>query len=116
TPDPEALEAAFMSAAERYRIDYTSRVAYNNWRVQLPTGVTDVQIRAVDPGFGTMHRVQLLEGSWFTKRDTTRYAPALIINEAMWRQLGSPSLASHPTVGLPGDRPTTGVVIGVTPS
>src|SRR5690606_40865625 len=116
SPDPQALDSAFAAAAERYQIQYTSRMAYNNWRVQLPGGVTDVQIQAVDPDYGTMHRVQLAHGSWFTDRDELRLAPAVVINEAMWKQLGSPPLATHPTIPLPGDRPATGVVIGVTPS
>jgi putative ABC transport system permease protein len=116
SPDPQVLDSAFAAATERYQIQYTSRMAYNNWQVQLPGGVTDVQIQAVDPDYGTMHRVQLAHGSWFTDRDELRLAPAVVINEAMWKQLGSPPLATHPTIPLPGDRPATGVVIGVTPS
>ncbi len=116
SPDPIALQDAFLAATERYQITYTSRMAYNNWRVQLPTGVTDVQIQAVDPAYGTMHRVQLAQGSWFTERDRQRLAPAVIVNEFMWKSLGSPPLSSHPTIALPGSIPATGVIIGVTPS
>lgn len=116
SPDPDAVQAAFEAATERYKIGYTSRLAYNNWLVQLPDGVSDVQIQAVDPDYGTMHRVQLAHGSWFTDRDVDRLAPAVIINEAMWKRLGSPVLATHPTIPLPGENPATGVVIGVTPS
>lgn len=115
-PDPDAMNAAFAGATERYRIDYTSRLAYNSWQVQLPDGVSEVQVQAVDPDYGPMHRVQLVEGSWFTDRDVLRLAPAVIINEAMWMRLGSPPLATHPTIPLPGTHPATGVVIGVTPS
>src|SRR5690606_17802321 len=35
-PDPDAVQAAFQAATERYRIDHTSRLAHNNWLVQLP--------------------------------------------------------------------------------
>jgi putative ABC transport system permease protein len=115
-PDAEAVDAAFHGATERYKIDFTSRMAYNNWRVQLPDGVSDVQIQAVDPDYGAMHRVQLSQGRWFTDRDVLRLAPAVIINEAMWKRLGSPALATHPTIELPGEHPATGVIIGVTPS
>lgn len=115
-PDADALEAAFTAAAERYRIEYTSRVGRTQWFVQLPFGVTGVDVTAVDPAYGPMHRVQMLEGAWFTERDTRRLAPAVVINEWMWQQLGSPPLASHPTIPLPGDNPATGVIIGVTPS
>jgi putative ABC transport system permease protein len=60
--------------------------------------------------------VQLAQGTWFTDRDVQRLAPAVVINEAMWKRLGSPPLHTHPTIPLPGDTPATGVVIGVTPS
>lgn len=115
-PDPAELEEAFEAATERYGIDFTSRMAYNNWLIQFPDGVSDVQIQAVDPDYGIMHRVQLAQGSWFTDRDVQRLAPAVIINEYMWQRLGSPPLDSHPTIALPGERPATGVVIGITPS
>ena len=116
SPEPDAVHAAFEAATERYRIDFTSRMAHNSWLVQLPDGVSDVQIQAVDPDYGPMHRVQLAHGSWFTDGDVNRLAPAVVINEAMWKRLGSPALASHPTIPLPGATPATGVVIGVTPS
>lgn len=115
-PEPDALQAAFAAATERYRIDYTSRVGHGNWRVQLPDGVSDVQIQAVDPAYGPMHRVQLEHGRWFSERDVYRLAPAVVVNEAMWKRLGSPPLATHPTIMLPGERPATAVVVGVTPS
>jgi putative ABC transport system permease protein len=116
TPDLADLDAAFTGAMERYRIDYASRVANNSWRIQFPNGVTDVNIMAVDADYGTMHRVQLAQGSWFTDRDAQRLAPAVIVNEFMWRQLGSPPLDTHPTIALPGAMPATGVIIAVTPS
>lgn len=115
-PDLADLDAAFAGAMERYRIDYSSRVANNSWRIQFPNGVTDVNIMAVDADYGTMHRVQLAQGSWFTDRDAQRLAPAVIVNEFMWRQLGSPPLDTHPTIALPGAIPATGVIIAVTPS
>ena len=39
---------------------------------------------------------------WFTDADDQRLAPAVIVNEGFWQQLGSPPLATHPTITLPG--------------
>lgn len=115
-PELADLDAAFAGAMDRYRIDYSSRVANNSWRIQFPDGVADVNITAVDADYGTMHRVQLAQGSWFTDRDAQRLAPAVIVNEFMWKRLGSPPLETHPTIALPGAVPATGVIIAVTPS
>jgi putative ABC transport system permease protein len=63
-----------------------------------------------------MHRVVLEEGRWFTEADNDRLAPAIIVNEYFWKQLGSPDLATHPTVVLLGEDDVTAVIVGVTPS
>jgi putative ABC transport system permease protein len=115
--DIDALDTAYHDVVDRYSITYSSRTAYLNARVQLPgAGVVDVQGQAIDASFGTMHRVKLLEGRWFAEADNDRLAPAVIINEYYWKQLGSPDLASHPTTVLLGENDVTAVIIGVTPS
>jgi putative ABC transport system permease protein len=40
----------------------------------------------------------------------------VIVNEYFWKLLGSPALASHPTITLPGRDPTVAVITAVTPS
>ena len=115
--DVAAVNAAFEETAQRYAITYSSRNASLNPSVQLPgAGVIFFQGQAVDPSYGTMHRVRLLAGRWFSEEDNDRLAPAIIINEYFWKQLGSPDLATHPSVVLLGDHDVTAVVIGVTPS
>lgn len=116
SPDPEALDAAYTAAMERYGISYWSRNTNNGWMVQFPDGVSDVSVMVVDPDFGTMHRVLLKDGRWFTDRDTRRLAPAVIVNDWMWKRLGSPPLDSHPTITVPGVVPMVGVIVGVTPT
>ncbi|MGN6501305.1 MAG: ABC transporter permease [Pseudolysinimonas sp.] len=116
TPDPATLDAAFESTMERYKIRYHSRNAYTNLSIQFPDGVRDVQAQVVDQQFGVMHRIRLAQGEWFTAADEERFAPALIVNEVFWKLLGSPALASHPTVTIPGAQPTTAVITAVTPS
>ncbi|CAN5263285.1 ABC transporter permease [soil metagenome] len=114
--DAKKLDAAFDTAMDRYVIDYRSRNTYGNMSIQFPDGVRDVQLQAVDVPFGTMHRIRVKDGSWFSPSDEDRLAPAIIVNEAFWNLLGSPPLTSHPTIVLPGDQPTTAVITGVTPS
>ena len=115
--DIEALDKAFNDTVDRYSITYASHNGYLNGRVQLPgAGVVDVQGQAIDADFGTMHRVTMLEGSWFTDADNDRLAPAVIINEYFWKQLGSPDLATHPTTVLLGENDVEAVIVGVTPS
>ncbi len=115
--DVPATDAAFADTVDRYRVDFASHNSYINTRVQLPgAGVVDVQGQAVDADFGSMHRIQLQDGDWFTEADNDRLAPAVIINAWFWQQLGSPDLATHPTVTLLGETDVTAVVVGVTPS
>jgi len=116
TPTVAEMDAVFDQVVERYSVTYAGATSYQQAFIQLPYGVTDLQMRTVDPDFGVMHRVQLAEGAWFTERDELRLTPALILNEYLWDQLGRPSLASHPTVTLIGGASTTAVIVGVTPS
>ena len=116
TPDIVKLDTAFQSTMERYKITYHSRNAYTSLLIQFPDGVRDVQTQVVDPAFGVMHRVRLAQGEWFADSDADRLAPAVIINEFMWKLIGSPTLSSHPTITLPGKEPTTAVVTAITPS
>lgn len=113
---PAGLNEAFNTAVERYAIDFSSRNSYFDGRVQFPDGVQSVGGQTVDVDFGTMHRVELAQGEWFTERDENRLAPAVIVNEAFWKMIGSPDLATHPTVKLLGEKPVTVVIVAVTPS
>ncbi|WP_424466831.1 ABC transporter permease [Pseudoclavibacter helvolus] len=106
-------EAAYAAAIERYGITYESTSGYGTTRIQFVDGVADVESLIVDPPYGEMHRVKLLEGSWLAASDADRLAPAVVINETMWNRLGNPSLAEHPTLALAGEAPTTAVVVGV---
>jgi putative ABC transport system permease protein len=101
---------------ERYDIRWHSRNAYVQLRIQFPDGVRDTQMQVVDPSFGVMHRIRVIEGAWFSESDADRLAPAVIINEAWWKLIGSPPLSSHPTVVMPGIQPTTAVITGIMPS
>jgi len=111
----EAFLAAVDGIVERYSIEYAGTVEWTQVDVQFVDGVTTASVTAVGVDYGVMHRIQLAEGAWFTDADAQRLAPAIIVNDVFWRRLGSPDLATHPTVALLGAQPTTAVVVGVTP-
>ena len=114
TDDKVAIyEAAYEAAIERYGITYQSTSGSAMTRIQFVDGVADVESTIVDPAYGEMHRVKLIEGSWLTSDDADRLAPAVVINETMWNRLGNPSVAEHPTLQVAGAAPTTAVVVGV---
>ncbi|TPW70255.1 ABC transporter permease [Schumannella sp. 10F1B-5-1] len=114
SPDPSLTTTAFQDAADRYGIDWTSRVLQDSGSVELPRGVTEMPIMAVDPDYGTMHRIAVREGRWFDADDADRFAPAVIVSTDLWKELGSPDLRTHPHFELSGTSPSTAVVIGVT--
>lgn len=116
TIDQRKIDEAFADATGRYGIDYATSVAYSTRAVQLSTGLTEIPTTVVQAPYGEMHRVTMAEGGWFTAADASRLAPAVVINEAFWHQLGSPAVASHPTVSLRGVDSVTAVVTGVSES
>lgn len=117
SPDPAAMDAAFLAAVERYQVAYASRVIYGSVSVQFADGVAMMESRGVDRPFGQMHRIELLEGRWFAESDDRMLAPQIVISEEVWQRIGRPDLRSHPTIELVGPmQNTTAVVIGVTPA
>lgn len=114
-PDAEVFSTAFLTVTDRYSVDWTTRSTYTQVPVDFVDGVTPIDTMVVDTDYGTMHRVQMLIGSWFGPGDEQRLAPALVVNETVWQHLGSPDLSTHPTVMIQGSDPVTAVIIGVTP-
>lgn len=108
-----SLSAAFDSAVDRYRIRYHTSVLNGQTPVQFVSGRSDVGVTAVDVDYQVMHRVALKTGSWFTREDRDRLAPALVVNDVFWSKLGSPDIRTHPTVRLLGEHPVTAVIVGV---
>jgi putative ABC transport system permease protein len=114
--DRAVLDAAVANAVERYSIAYWGAVGYSQLLVQFRDGVDYVETQTVSPSYGAMHRVQLARGAWFAEWDARRLAPAVIISDAMYQRLGSPDLATHPTISLTSEGEVTAVVIGVLPA
>jgi putative ABC transport system permease protein len=116
SPDADVITEAFNIAVDRYSVTWSTRSSGSQVSVQFVDGVTSVNTAIVDADYGTMHRVRLERGSWFVESDADRLAPALVVNEVVWNRMGSPDLATHPTVTLDGPSTVTAVIIGVTPS
>jgi putative ABC transport system permease protein len=110
------LRAAFETVVERYQIGHAGASRWLQLNAQFVDGVAPLEAQGVDVSYGTMHRIRLSEGQWFTERDELRLAPALVVNSLVMERLGSPELSTHPTVKLVGDTTTTAVIIGVMPS
>ena len=117
SPAPDVMDAAFGTAMERYRIDYSTRLLYGSANVQFGDGVAMMSVQAVDADFGPMHRFELIEGRWLTEADGQRLAPAMVVSAEVWQRIGSPDLRTHPTLEvLTPDGSATVVVVGVAPA
>ena len=113
--DADVMQELWATELERYSIDYASRVVYSTKTVQFTDGAVPVQVVGVDQPYGTMHRVKLSEGAWFSADDAERLAPAVLVNEIFYDRIGRPDLATHPTTTLLGAQSTTAVITGVYP-
>ncbi len=110
-----AADARFDRVNERYGFTHTSRLIDGQVQlpVQLPTGVTQVNSRQYDPAYPVIHRLKLKDGRWFRGSDTELLAPAVVVTEPLWEQLGGVAIASHPTLQMTGPFAGTYQIIGV---
>jgi putative ABC transport system permease protein len=113
--DGVAFSKQVAGVMDRYGIRYWSRNEQGSVIVQTPQGAIQGNVNAVDEPYGVMHRVRLAQGSWFTKADARRLAPAVIVDDVTWKSLGSPDLRTDPAITLLGTSPITAVIVGVTP-
>ena len=113
SPDSAVTDAAYAGLASRYDIRYSSRVLQTQLSLRTLEGTVQANVMAVDPSYATMHRLSTTAGRSLTAADSTHLAPSVVIDEGTWRMLGSPPLATHPTVDLLGELPTTAVIVGL---
>ncbi|KDP92521.1 MULTISPECIES: ABC transporter permease [Clavibacter] len=115
---PYADQRALLAQASgRFGITRSTTVGYSDVQVELPKGATDVRTTIVDADYGEIHRVDVTKGRWFDDQDADALAPSIVVNQAFLATLGSPDVATHPTVvlqGAQGER--TAVVVGVIPA
>jgi putative ABC transport system permease protein len=112
-PTYSELEPAFQMITKRYGITYASARGDGTLDAQFIDGATSIDVSLVDPAYAVMHVVSLSQGRWLDADDDNRLAPAVVINETVYEQLGSPNLATHPVIHLLGSPHTVAVVVGV---
>lgn len=114
--DLAASHALFDRVSERFGFSHVTR-RVTGLTVPIQTGdyLRPAQTELVDPAYGIMHRVTLVDGRWFADEDAELLAPPVVVSEALWESFGSPPVWSHPTVTLGGDVAGTYQVIGVRP-
>lgn len=113
--DPKKLEEAYQGIVQRYGITYYTHVGQTQQGFQFPRGVQQVMLQLVDPSYGTIHRVDVSQGTWFAANDEQRLAPAVVVSESFYNAAGRPNLVTDPKVMLVGTQEATAVMIGVVP-
>lgn len=117
--DAAAMNAAVDAAATRFGLEHVTRridQLSTNANLQTPDYVRPVGVRLADPDYAVIHRTALQAGRWFTAADADWLAPPVVLSQPLWAALGSPALATHPTVQLVGPLAGTYRIIGVTPA
>ncbi|NUU05027.1 ABC transporter permease [Leifsonia sp. C5G2] len=97
----------------RYQVSHSTRQGYAQPVVRGLPADANLSGQLVDPDYAVMFRTRIVAGSWFSARDADRLVPAVVVNEGLWRLLGSPDLRSHPKLHLISPAPVDAVVIGV---
>lgn len=108
-----AVEEAWAGTLARSEVPFGSRRSSTETSIRFPDGSASAYAEVVDQPYAEMFRVRTAEGTWFAPGDGDRRAPAIVVNRAFWERLGSPALATHPTVTSPTLGDGTLVVIGV---
>lgn len=112
-PDTTTFMASMENIIERYQISHATPLLRGSVTANLVNGTQYTAVQGVSAAYGVMHRVELGEGRWLTDEDANRLAPAVVINDEFYEQLGRPDLRTHPTIVLEGETTTTAVVVGV---
>jgi putative ABC transport system permease protein len=112
-PDPAEWDAAVAELVDRYGITTAANIRYEEGRYRLPGGTQSVQVRRVSPSYGSLHRIEPIEGRWFREGDRSGLSPSLVVNEAFLAALGVPDLTSRPTVVIGGGQPVRAAIVGV---
>lgn len=117
--DTAAFDANVRAAAERFGVTHLTRRVdqlSTNAMVQTSDFVRPVMTRLADPDYALIHRTSLSAGRWFTADDASWLAPPVVVSQPLWQSLGSPSLATSPTLALTGPLAGTYRIVGVTPA
>lgn len=111
--DNEVISTALREVVDRYDIRWSSLVLDQEIIARFPGQSERVPVRSVDPAYGTMHRLIVEQGRWFTAEDGNRFAPALVVSESFLARIGGFNSVDPPTVEFGGSAPGLGTIIGV---
>lgn len=105
---------AMATVAKRFSIPYWARAQWGNLPmafmdelmsqgtfhsqpVPAPEyGYQPPQITAVDPDYATIYRLVPLQGRWLSDNDWRQRLTPVVINESLWKMLGSPDIQKEP--------------------
>ena len=90
--DAEQQDEVVLEQVERLGLDQRTRRIDDRMRVQTAQGVTSAKLTGVDPGYAAVFRTEVDQGRWIADSDARRLAPALVVNEVLYEQMGSPEL------------------------
>ena len=126
--------SAVLTVADRFSIPYWSRIdeaygiqireitevntsgTFHGRSVGLPEYWSDVQMKAVDPDYTVLYRLQPSAGRWLKSGDINQRVTPVVINSVMWEMFGKPDINQPITLDLtyPDDQMVR--VVGVVPS
>lgn len=124
-PDPSATAAAADAVVHRFGVRYHSTVAQTQTDLppqrgeapQPPGYGASMQVTAVEPAYGTIHRIAPTQGRWFAPGDEEALAPVVVVNREFLKQSGLPPRVVLPfatAIGGVGTTPAVTVtVVGV---
>ncbi|MDO5746213.1 MAG: ABC transporter permease [Actinomycetaceae bacterium] len=72
------------------------------------------KVKAVDPAYKTIIRLELIRGRWLQKEDEDLRAIPVVIDENLWKRIGKPAMRTHPLLHLGGLSEQVFQVVGVT--
>jgi ABC-type antimicrobial peptide transport system permease subunit len=112
-PDAQKWDVAVADLVERYDITTAASIAWTETRFRMPGGTMGVQTRRVSPSYGTLHRIEPIEGRWLRDGDRENLSPSIVVNEAFLTALGHADLSGRPTVVIAGSTPVRATIVGV---
>ncbi len=111
--DSAALLGAYDGVVDRYQIQYSSVRVDTSLTLRTRAGLLEAMGTLVEPDYGVMRRMNVVEGRWFTEADLERLAPVVVVNEAFHRSAGAPGLLTDPGLEISAERPVRAVIVGI---
>lgn len=86
----------------------------SQWSPEDPCSGGTPTFEGVDEGYAALYTREAIAGRWLTERDADLQANPVVVNESMWKLLGSPDLSQYPRFALQGQQGIAFTVVGIT--